>query len=64
LVLNCDGFGLLQQRQENINVNVVVSQVADVDACGAGLCAVIPKNVTIIWIPGCRSGVSPVKKQI
>jgi hypothetical protein len=42
LVLNDDDFSLLKQRKENINVFVVVCQMADIDACGACLRGVVP----------------------
>jgi hypothetical protein len=42
LILNCDDFSLLKQCQKNINVFVVVSQVADIDAGGTDLGDVIP----------------------
>jgi hypothetical protein len=42
LILNCDGFSLLKKRQKNINVSVIISQVADINACGADLCGVVP----------------------
>jgi hypothetical protein len=42
LVLNRNGFGLLKKSQKNINVNVVVSQMADIDACGTSLRGVVP----------------------
>jgi hypothetical protein len=63
LILNCDGFSLLEQCQKNINVDVVVSQVADVDAGGAGLRGIVPKKIAIGRITRRSRSVGPVKKQ-
>jgi hypothetical protein len=40
--LNYNNFSLLKQRKENINVFVIVCQVADIDAGSAGLRGVVP----------------------
>jgi hypothetical protein len=42
LVLNNNDFSLLKKRQKNINVFIVVSKMADIDACGASLRGVVP----------------------
>jgi hypothetical protein len=42
LVLNYNKFSLLKKRKENINVFIVVSEMADIDACGASLRGVVP----------------------
>jgi hypothetical protein len=63
LILNCNDFRLGQKRQKNINVDVVVSQVTDVDACGASLRRIVPKDVAIGWITRRSSSIGPVKEQ-
>jgi hypothetical protein len=63
LILNCDGFSLGEKRQKNINVDVVISQMTDIDACGANLRSIVPKNVAIARIARRSSSVGPVKKQ-
>jgi hypothetical protein len=40
--LNYDNFSLLKQRQKNINVFIVVRQMADIDASGTCLRGVVP----------------------
>jgi hypothetical protein len=40
--LNCDDFSLLKQCQKDVNVFIVVSQMADIDAGGADLGSIIP----------------------
>jgi hypothetical protein len=48
--LNNNLLSLNEQCQENLNVNAIVSQMADVDRCGAGLCGIVPSDVAITRI--------------
>jgi hypothetical protein len=50
LALNDDLFVHAQKREEDVNINVGIRQVADVDACGTDLRCVVPENVTIAGI--------------
>jgi hypothetical protein len=64
LALNDDLFADAQKRQENINIHIIVSQMADVDLRGAGLRARIPENVTIAGVSTCRASVGAIQEQI
>jgi hypothetical protein len=50
LALDDNLLSCRKKRQENINVDVVVSQVADVKLRGAGLGGVVPKDVAIAGV--------------
>jgi hypothetical protein len=63
LVLNCNDFSLLKQRQKNINIRVVISQVADIDARGACLRGIIPKKIAIARIARRSSSIGPIEEQ-
>jgi hypothetical protein len=64
LALNNDLFANGQQRQKNINVNVVVCEVAYIDLRGAGLGRIIPEDVTISRIAGSSASVCHIKEQV
>jgi hypothetical protein len=64
LILNCNSFSLLKKSQKNIHINVIISQVADVDACSTDLRGIVPKKIAIAWIARCSSRVSPVEEQV
>ena len=64
LALDDDLLANAQERQEDVNVHVVVSQVADIDLRGASLGGVVPKNVTVAGIAGGRTRVGAVKEQV
>jgi hypothetical protein len=64
LALDDDLFADAQKRQENINVHVIVSQMADVDLRGAGLRARIPENVTVAGVAARRASVGTIQEQI
>jgi hypothetical protein len=53
-ILNCDCFSLLKQRQKNININAILSQMADIEACGADLRGIVPKEMAIAGVARCR----------
>jgi hypothetical protein len=52
-----------QQCQKQVNVRSIVSQMADIDECGACLGGALPKNVAITRIARCGSSVRHIKKQ-
>jgi hypothetical protein len=49
-ILNNNSFSLNKQRQENINIFVVVRQMADVNAGRANLCGVVPQNMPVAGV--------------
>jgi hypothetical protein len=51
LALDNDLFPDAQERQENVDVHIVVGQVADIDLRGACLRGVVPENVAVTGIP-------------
>jgi hypothetical protein len=57
LALDDDLLANAQKRQENINVDVVVRQVADINLRSAGLRSCIPKNVAVTRITRSCPGV-------
>jgi hypothetical protein len=63
LILNDNGFSLSKQRQENVNIFVVVRQMADVDAGRANLRGVVPRNMSVPWIPRRGSCVSLIQEK-
>jgi hypothetical protein len=64
LALDDDLFADAQKRQENINIHIVVSQMADVDLRGASLRGRIPKNVTVAGVAARCAGVRPIQEQV
>jgi hypothetical protein len=62
--LNDDLFADGQQRQKNINVDVVVGEVADVDLRGAGLGRIVPDNITVARIARGGASVGKIEEQI
>jgi hypothetical protein len=64
LALDDDLFADAQKAQKNINVDVVVSEVADIDLRGACLDGVVPEKVAIIWVAGNGKSIGKIKKQI
>jgi hypothetical protein len=53
-----------QQGQENINVDIVVGQVADIDGGCAGLNDIVPDDVAIARIAARCCGISAVQKEV
>jgi hypothetical protein len=64
LALDDDLFADAQERQEDVNVHIVVSQVTDVDLRGAGLYGIVPENVTVAGVAGYCASVGKIEKQI
>jgi hypothetical protein len=62
LTLNNDFFSLLKQSQENINVNAIVGQMANIDLGSRCLCAAIPKQISIAGVARCGTRVSFIKE--
>jgi hypothetical protein len=62
--LNSDGFSLAKERQKDVNIFIVISQVADTDASGADLRSIVPKDAAIIWIARRCRCIGTVKKQV
>jgi hypothetical protein len=52
-----------QQSQENININAVIGQVADIDLGGTDLSSGIPKKMPVAWIAGSRGCICLIKEQ-
>jgi hypothetical protein len=50
LALDDNLFANSQQRQENVDVDVVVRQVADIDLRGACLGCIVPKDVAVAGV--------------
>jgi hypothetical protein len=42
LILNNNSFSLNKQRQKDVNIVIVPSQMADIDAGRANLCGIVP----------------------
>jgi hypothetical protein len=64
LALNDKLFSVGEQRQENINVDIIVSQMADIDRSRARLCGVVPNNVAIARIAARGGRIGAIQKQI
>jgi hypothetical protein len=62
LALDDDLLANREKRQEDVNVHIVVSEVADIDLRGAGLGRGVPKDVTVARIAGSRTRVGAVKE--
>jgi hypothetical protein len=56
-------FANRKKRQENINVDIVVSQVANVDLRGAGLRGIVPKKIAVIWIARSSKRIGKIQEQ-
>jgi hypothetical protein len=63
LALDDELLASTQQRQENININAVIGQVADIDLRGADLSSGIPKKMPVAWIAGSCGGIGLIKEQ-
>jgi hypothetical protein len=63
LALNNKGFCFGQKGQKKINVSAIISQVADINVCGARLRGVIPQKKPVARIAARRSSVCLVEKQ-
>jgi hypothetical protein len=64
LALNDKLFRNRQQRQENINVHIVISQMTDADRSCTGLRCVVPNDVTITRIAACSPCIGAIKEKI
>jgi hypothetical protein len=64
LALDDDLFADAQKAKKNINVDIIVSKVADIDLRGAGLDGVVPEKVAVIWVAGSGKSIGKIKKQI
>jgi hypothetical protein len=64
LALNDKLLSVGEQCQENINVNIVVSQMADADRCRASLRCIVPNDVAITGIATRRTCVGKIKEQV
>jgi hypothetical protein len=63
LALDDKLLSLNQQGQEDVNVNISVSKMADVDERRAGLRSVVPNDVAITRIAARRTRVGAVQEQ-
>jgi hypothetical protein len=57
-------LGVSEQCQENINVDAVVSQMADKDVRRAGLRGIVPNDVAVTGIAGCGPSVRHIEEQV
>jgi hypothetical protein len=64
LTLNDELFCIRQKRQEDINVDVVISQMADGNAGRTCLRCVVPNDVPITRIAASCSRIGTVQEQI
>jgi hypothetical protein len=64
LTLNYNLFSLCQQRQENIDINIIVSQMTDRNTGGACLCGIIPNDVSITRISAGSTCIGAIQEQI
>jgi hypothetical protein len=64
LALDDELFCVRQQRQENINVHIVVSQMADVNCGRAGLGSAVPNDVTITRIAARSTCIGAIEEQV
>jgi hypothetical protein len=64
LALNDELLCVGEQRQENINIDIVVRQMTDIDRSRTGLRCIIPNDVTITRITASRRCIGAVQEQI
>jgi hypothetical protein len=62
LALNDNLFCFRNESQEDVDVYIVVCQVADIDLRRTGLRHVIPKNVTVTGVSRRGACICPVQK--
>jgi hypothetical protein len=53
-----------KKSQKDVNIRAIVRQMADVEACGANLRRIIPKQIAISRIAGCATRIGFIKEQI
>jgi hypothetical protein len=62
--LDDDLLANAQERQENVHVHIVVSEVADIDLRGAGLDGVVPKKIAVVGIAGSGKSIGEIQEQV